>query len=432
MDAEGGEPRGRKGGSGAPITRESTTESMGRASSRPKTGQSMASSNRPLSRASGATAKSGTRPMSRASGKSGKTDPMESGSGDKGPPPPPKRKPLEELKECIRVSQILYRANPSSMFLLSEVGHWINAVVTNDSYGDTGPFAVEFFVSPADGTLAGHGLRIYGSRVECQSLRPKTSMLIELPRESRCPLGAPLGPSKLYAVVKPMSDLDDSYKDNLMCARSAVQGQKEAILHMAERMWRGSMGCEVDYREAIRWYSKAKGAGHDVAASASLDVVVHLCGPIPLDLAPLTRTRGYSQAWLAAAHSIDRGFHTSLSKPTRWHREMMGANMRLLPDTGMAASLLHLAADHGDIPQAQLNLAVWYIQGRHVPQSLPMAWYWFRKAADHGLTEAEYNLGLLYQGDEAMGRDDAEAARLFERAVSKGHVAAHLSLGVRP
>ena len=383
-----------------------------------------------MSRASGGTAKSGNRPISRASVKSGKTERMGSGGGDKGQPPAPKRKPLEELKECIRVSQILYRANPSSMFLLSEVGHWINAVVTNDSYGDTGPFAVEFYVAPVDGTLSMHGLRLYGSRVECQSLRPKSSMLIELPRESRCPLHAPLGNSKLYAVVKPLNDFDDSYQDNLMCTRSAVNGQKEAILHLAERLWRGSMGWEVDCREAIRWYSMAKGAGSDVAASASLDVVVHLCGPIPFDLATLTRTRGYSQAWLAAAHSIDEGFPTNLSKQTRWHREMMGSNMRQLPDTGMAASLLHLAANEGDIPQAQLNLAVWYIQGRHVPQSLPMAWYWFNRAADHGLTEAEYNLGLLYQGDEAMGRDDAKAAQLFERAVSKGHVAAHLSLGV--
>lgn len=298
----------------------------------------------------------------------GRSRPASRGVAAPNAAPKPRRQSKEELKGCLRVSQILYRANPGSMFVLSEVGAWINAVVTNDSYGETGPFAVEFYVCGAEGTLSGHALRLYGSRVECSNLRPKTSMLIELPRETRCPLDAHPGSGKLYAVVKPISDMDNALNEPLACLRAAVKGSTPGILHIAERLWRGSEGFDVDYRESIRWYRKCRGAGDDVATFAALDVTVQVSGPIPADLAPLTRTRGFSQAWMAAAHTLDQGHSSRLTKPSKWHREMMGGNMRALPDTGMAASFLHLAAENGNLPQAQINLAIWYIQvGRRAP-----------------------------------------------------------------
>jgi len=83
---------------------------------------------------------------------------------------------------------------------------------------------------------------------------PKTSMLIELPRESRCPLDAPPGSAKLFAVIKPVTlEQEMLMKDPLMVQRAAVKGKRFGMLCLAEMLWRGEDGFEVHAREAIRW-----------------------------------------------------------------------------------------------------------------------------------------------------------------------------------
>ncbi|KAI9348634.1 Sel1 repeat protein [Obelidium mucronatum] len=47
---------------------------------------------------------------------------------------------------------------------------------------------------------------------------------------------------------------------------------------------------------------------------------------------------------------------------------------------------------------------------------------WFRLAADAGLPEAEYNLGVMYERGEGVETDLKEAKSLFERAAEAGLV----------
>jgi TPR repeat protein len=55
---------------------------------------------------------------------------------------------------------------------------------------------------------------------------------------------------------------------------------------------------------------------------------------------------------------------------------------------------------------------------------------WYRKAADQGNAEAQYNLGVMYANGQGVPRDDAEAARWYCAAADQSKPEAQFNLGV--
>ena len=173
----------------------------------------------------------------------------------------------------------------------------------------------------------------------------------------------------------------------------------------------------------------------DMSSPVSVDVLVMMVGPLPLDLYPATLTKGYQAAWVALALNLDSNskyeregaLAISLSK---FDSEMVGKGFELIGHEGTPAMWMYRAAAHAKMAQAQLNLAIWYVHGRHVPRSLPQACYWFERAAEAGLQDAQYNLGLLLLQGKGIAMDHKKAAALFQLAVEQGHIDAHLSLGM--
>lgn len=53
----------------------------------------------------------------------------------------------------------------------------------------------------------------------------------------------------------------------------------------------------------------------------------------------------------------------------------------------------------------------------------------FRKAADQGMPEAQFNLGLMYLKGEGVAQDYVEAKALFEKAAQQNNVRAQVNLG---
>jgi uncharacterized protein len=45
---------------------------------------------------------------------------------------------------------------------------------------------------------------------------------------------------------------------------------------------------------------------------------------------------------------------------------------------------------------------------------------WFRKAADQGYAEAQYNLGLMYEDGRGVPQDHAEAVKWWGKAAALG------------
>jgi TPR repeat protein len=54
---------------------------------------------------------------------------------------------------------------------------------------------------------------------------------------------------------------------------------------------------------------------------------------------------------------------------------------------------------------------------------------WYRKAAEHGIAEAQNNLGHMYYGGEGVPQDYAEATKWYRKAAEQGNAKAQGSLG---
>lgn len=339
----------------------------------------------------------------------------------------------KELEEAVKIISLEYQADPKLMHVLSYVGGFIKVKLENVSDNATGPFHVEFYVTNGEDMPEKLALPLYGGRVFVNSLPGQADAVVRVDMSARCPLGAKTGEAKLWAGIRALShdEVPNNFTD--LCKR-ALEGSRTSIFNLADVTWHGQAGVSRDLREALRWYHKIQGTttpdGHVLAQLAWTELHVMICGPIPMDLAPLTKVNGLQRAWLTYALSIDQRGEGDPKPLSAWEMELVGEGFEIIPEKGEAASWMYLAAEDGDLPQAQLNLAVWYAHGHHVPRSIPQAWYWFKRAADKGLPDAKYQLGILHQKGEGVEHDLALAAKLFQAAVNQGHVPSHLSLGV--
>jgi len=74
------------------------------------------------------------------------------------------------------------------------------------------------------------------------------------------------------------------------------------------------------------------------------------------------------------------------------------------------------AAAEAGVAEAQFDLGVLYAQGRGVQRNLTEATKWYRKAAEQGNSEAEFALGQMYSLGWGVPRDEADALRWIQMA----------------
>ena len=97
-------------------------------------------------------------------------------------------------------------------------------------------------------------------------------------------------------------------------------------------------------------------------------------------------------------------------------------------DYAAALKLWKPLADQG-YSDAQYNLGVMYDNGKGVPQDDAEALKWYRKAADQGLAQAQYNLGVMYDEGKGVPQDYAEALKWYRKAADHGEASAQFNLG---
>ncbi len=73
-------------------------------------------------------------------------------------------------------------------------------------------------------------------------------------------------------------------------------------------------------------------------------------------------------------------------------------------DDAEAVKWYRKAAEQGD-GDAQFNLALMYYNGLYVPQDYAEAAKWYRKAAEQGHAKAQYNLDLMYGKGLGVSQD---------------------------
>ena len=59
------------------------------------------------------------------------------------------------------------------------------------------------------------------------------------------------------------------------------------------------------------------------------------------------------------------------------------------------------------------NLALYYLEGAGGPKNLTSAAQWFRRAADLGLVDSQYNLARLYEDGYGVSQNPAEAYKWY-------------------
>ena len=95
-----------------------------------------------------------------------------------------------------------------------------------------------------------------------------------------------------------------------------------------------------------------------------------------------------------------------------------------------AVALFRKAADQGSA-DGEFNLGVVYQNGFGLPRDLAQAIAWYRKAADHGSARAQFNLGLMHDQGIGVTKDLPQAIVLYRKAAALGLAEAQVNLGAK-
>ena len=141
------------------------------------------------------------------------------------------------------------------------------------------------------------------------NLEAHSTAILSMDLAARCPLLS-CGQNKLWAGIRPWQARDFPGANLTQLRHKALSQDLVAMLHLGDATYHGQAGVHQDIREAVRWYDLCKGTsdkdGNDIASSMSVDVMVMMTGPIPMDLVPACLVRGYQPAWLAFAMNLDK------------------------------------------------------------------------------------------------------------------------------
>lgn len=85
------------------------------------------------------------------------------------------------------------------------------------------------------------------------------------------------------------------------------------------------------------------------------------------------------------------------------------------------------AAEQG-VPEAQYALGVYYENGQVVQQNHLEAYKYFVRAAEQGYSDAQYALGLYYESGKAVQKNYNEAVKWYRKAAENGNDGAQLFL----
>ena len=55
---------------------------------------------------------------------------------------------------------------------------------------------------------------------------------------------------------------------------------------------------------------------------------------------------------------------------------------------------------------------------------------WYRRAAEQGVADAQYNLGFMYRNGQGVPQDDKQAVDWYRKAAEQGDTVAQLNLGL--
>ncbi|TSA43924.1 hypothetical protein D4R49_01485 [bacterium] len=107
-----------------------------------------------------------------------------------------------------------------------------------------------------------------------------------------------------------------------------------------------------------------------------------------------------------------------------------GVNAFQRNDYATALRLWRPLANQGKA-EAQFNIGLMYDGGLGVKEDRREAANWYRLAANQGYAAAQYNLGVMYGRGAGVNQDSGESIKWFRMAASRGYADAEFILGMR-
>ena len=151
---------------------------------------------------------------------------------------------------------------------------------------------------------------------------------------------------------------------------------------------------------------------------ASLDAAVAAGNPVAQLQKGLTLLQGGSES--EAAPYMRAAANQGLPAAQYYLGNMYENGQGVTQDAPQARMLTERAARAGH-RIAMYDLALYYIEGKGgVSADMSIAADWFRKAAEFGMTDAQYNLAVLYERGTGVSADPSEAYSWYAIAGSQG------------
>lgn len=81
----------------------------------------------------------------------------------------------------------------------------------------------------------------------------------------------------------------------------------------------------------------------------------------------------------------------------------------------------HMELAERGYPLAECQIGYFYLKGLGVEKDLSKAFYWTKRAAEHGDWDGQYNLASFYEEGLGTEKDMEKAKTWYKRAAQQGH-----------
>ena len=237
----------------------------------------------------------------------------------------------------------------------------------------------------------------------------------------------------------------------IKCRKAAEQGDADAQYRLGTCYAIGD-GVETNEAEALKWYHKAAEQGHEGAKGRLVDwykleedraVKWYRKAEVGWYRKAAEQGCVIAQFRLGMCYATGTGVEQNQEKAEEWFDKIkdpfdqfMIGNCFLAPlhfdfirDEVMAMKWYRKAAEQG-YANAQYNLGWMYANGEGVSKDDNEAVKWYRKAAEQGDAHAQNSLGMMYGFGRGVPKDDSESAKWYRKAAEQGLAQAQLMLGL--
>ncbi len=228
---------------------------------------------------------------------------------------------------------------------------------------------------------------------------------------------------------------------------AAKQGDRQAQFQLAQLYRHGISGVARDLVEALFWYKAAEAQGHPDAAWS--------IGAVSSAMSDAELAEAECRIGLMLLESA-----LTPAQPREAIEWLRRAAMRGHPVAQFEIGKLHEASDavaayvwhcvsvkrgHGpakeglkrarkrlrdnEFTRACLKLGDMYRSGADIPRDVNESLYWYRKAAEAGMPEAEFAIGEIHRNGEYLAVNDSQAFAWYIRAANRGHCEAQREVG---